>query len=235
LQPINPAKTEKRKPGTILWLRILRLLLPCLVLLALIAGLAPACQRAPSSPPQEAVVSQVIDGDTLVLADGMHVRLLGIDAPELEKDGRPAEFLAHPSRAYLAGLTQGKRVRLEYDRLRYDHYGRLLAYLFLPDGTNLSEAMLRQGLAHVYLHSPNFRYREVLLAAQRQAIEARQGVWQKALKQDEPFYLANRSTLRLHRPNCPLAGRIAPTNRIRITSLTEAYLQGFSPCRSCKP
>ncbi len=94
---------------------------------------------------------------------------------------------------------------------------------------------MRQGLAQVYFHSPNLRYRDTLLAAQQEAMSARRGVWQKALKQDEPYYLANRNTFRFHRPNCPLAAKIAPANRLNFDSLKQAYLEGFSPCRSCKP
>lgn len=182
------------------------------------------------------MVAQVIDGDTLVLAEtGHRVRLLGINAPEMERDGRPAEFLAHKAKAVLAELTRGQRLHLEYDQARYDHYGRLLAYLFLPDGTMVNAELVRQGLAHVYSHPPNFRFRDALLAAQRDALEARRGVWQKALKQDESFYLANRNSLIFHRPKCPLAAKMAPANRMRLDSLKAAYLQGFSPCRSCKP
>ncbi|RJR32675.1 MAG: nuclease [Deltaproteobacteria bacterium] len=205
-------------------------------LLFLLAALSCfACGRAPQAPPQQARVVQVLDGDTLVLEGGARVRLLGIDAPEMEREGRPAEFLAHKAKAYLAQLTQGKVVRLEYGPLRYDHYGRLLAHIVLGDGTLVEAALLRQGLAHVYLHPPNVRYREVLLAAQQEAMAARRGVWLKALNQDESFYLANRHTLRFHRPHCPHAAKIAPANRVKIVSLKEAYLQGFSPCRSCKP
>ena len=177
----------------------------------------------------------MIDGDTLILAGGRRVRLLGIDAPEMERDGRPAQFLAHKAKAYLAQLTRGKKVRLEYGPLRYDHYGRVLAHVFLADNTLVEAALLRQGLAHVYLHPPNLGYRGVLLAAQKEAMEARRGVWRQALHQDEPFYLANRNTLRFHRPRCPHAARIAPANRRKIKSLKQAYLEGFSPCRSCKP
>jgi micrococcal nuclease len=177
----------------------------------------------------------VIDGDTLVLAGGQRVRVLGIDAPELEKDGRPAEFLAHRAKAMLSELTQGKVLRLEYDQLRYDHYGRLLAYLFLPDGSLVNAEMVRAGMAHVYFHAPNLRHRESLLAAQREAMEARRGLWQKPLTQDEPYYLGNRNSLRFHRPTCPLAAKMAPANRVRLDTLKEAYLQGYSPCRSCKP
>jgi micrococcal nuclease len=184
---------------------------------------------------QEAVVAQVVDGDTVVLANGQKVRLLGIDAPELEREGQPADFLAHKAKQFLAELVEGKQVRLEYDRLRYDHYGRTLAYLFLLDGTNLSRELVCQGLAHVYTVPPNMRFREELLAAQREAISAHRGIWLKALKQDEPSYIGNRRSLLFHRPTCHLGQNTAKTNRAPFTSLTDAYLQGYSPCRTCKP
>jgi len=178
---------------------------------------------------------EVTDGDTLVLAGGLKVRVLGIDAPEMERDGRPPEFLAHKAKAALSELTLNRQVGLEYDRLRYDHYGRLLAYLRLPDQTLVNAELLRRGLARVYFVAPNLRYREVLLAAQRGAIEAQRGVWQKLLKQNEPYYLGNRQSLRLHRPQCPLAARMAAANRVRFASPKEAYWEGYSPCRSCQP
>jgi micrococcal nuclease len=184
---------------------------------------------------QEAGVAHVVDGDTVVLANGQKVRLLGIDAPEMEREGQPADFLAHKAKQVLADLAQGKRLRLEYDRLRYDRYGRTLAYLFLPKGTNLSQEMVRQGLAHVYTVPPNMRFREELLAAQREAISAHRGIWLKALKQDEPLYIGNRRSLLFHRPTCHLGQNTAQTNRVQFKFLTDAYLQGYSPCRTCKP
>ncbi len=63
-----------------------------------------ACGDEPSRPPQAALVVRIVDGDTLVLAGGIKVRVLGIDAPEMEKDGRPADFLAHQAKAVLAEL-----------------------------------------------------------------------------------------------------------------------------------
>ena len=207
------------------------LLISGLIILAAVVGCAPQ----PAEPPPQARVVQVIDGDTVMLEGGARVRVLGIDAPEMEKEGRPAEFLAHQAKSGLREMTLDKTVRLEYDRQHYDHYGRLLAYLFLPDGTLVNAEMVRQGLARVYFHAPNDRFREPLLAAQKEALEAKRGVWQKLLNQDEPYYLGNRNTLRLHRPGCPLAAKMAPANRVRLESLKDAYLQGFSPCRSCKP
>jgi len=203
--------------------------------LAAALTLAAACQAKSQSSVPEAVVTRVVDGDTVHLDTGERVRLVGIDTPELEKEGRPAEFLAHKAKAELARMTQGKKIRLEYDQLRYDHYGRLLAYLFLPDGTFVNAEMVRQGWARVYLIPPNLRFKEELVQAQRQALETRHGIWQQALKQDESHYLANQHTFRFHRPNCKLAQKISKANLISFNSLLQAYQAGFSPCRSCKP
>jgi micrococcal nuclease len=204
------------------------------VLLASWVFAAPGQVQGPA-PVQEAVVAHVADGDTVTLDTGQKVRLLGIDAPEMEKAGQPADFLAHKAKKVLADLVQGKRVRLEYDRLRYDRYGRTLAYLFLPDGTNLSREMVRQGLAHVYTVPPNMRFREELLEAQREAIKAHRGVWLEALKQTESSYIGNRRSLLFHRPTCHLGQNTARSNRVQFKSPTEAYLEGYSPCRTCKP
>jgi micrococcal nuclease len=212
-----------------------RALIFSLILLAGVGLLLSACGDEPARSPHAALVVQVIDGDTLVLAGGIKVRVLGIDAPEMARDGQPADFLAHQAKATLADLTLNRKIILSYDRLRYDRYGRLLAYVFLPDHTLVNAELVRLGMARVYSHAPNDRYRETLLAAQVEAIGAQRGIWQRLLKQDEPYYLGNRRTLRLHRPQCPLAARMARANQVRFTSLKEAYLQGYSPCRSCKP
>jgi micrococcal nuclease len=212
-----------------------RLLISSLIVLAGCGLLLGACGDELARAPQAALVVQVIDGDTLVLAGGLKVRVLGIDAPEMEKDGRPADFLAHLAKATLADLTLNRTVSLSYDRLRYDHYGRLLAYLRLPDHTLVNAELVRRGLARVYFIAPNLLYQKELLAAQQEAIGAQRGIWQELLKQDEPEYLGNRHTLRLHRPNCSLAAPMAKANQVRFTSLKQAYLQGYSPCRSCRP
>lgn len=180
-------------------------------------------------------MAQVLDGDTVLLEDGRKVRLLGIDAPELEKEGKPAEFLAHKAKAALKELAQGKKVRLEYDELKYDRYGRTLAHLFLPDGTHLNRELVRRGLARVYVIPPNLRYRSELLAAQREALQGERGIWLEALKPDEPYYLGNQSSHILHRPSCPLGQKTAPANRVRFDSKKDAFLQGYSPCRHCQP
>jgi micrococcal nuclease len=208
----------------------------CLLLLVFtLISWAHAAPGQTPCPVQEAVVAHVSDGDTVVLANGQKVRLLGIDAPEMEREGKPADFLAHKAKKFLAELVQGKQVRLEYDRLRYDRYGRTLAYLFLPDGANVSREMVREGLAHVYTVPPNMRFQEELLAAQREAINAHRGIWLQALKQDDPCYIGNCRSLLFHRPTCHLGQKTSQKNRVEFKSILDAYQQGYSPCRTCKP
>lgn len=103
-------------------------------------------------------VTRVIDGDTLELAvpDGTfpvtRVRLWGIDTPELARQdtGRPAEPFADEAAAYVRSLCRGQKVTLSLEphRLR-GRYGRLLAFVVLPDGKILNEQLLTVGLARV--------------------------------------------------------------------------------------
>jgi micrococcal nuclease len=193
------------------------------------------CAAQSQVPVREARVAKVVDGDTVILANGQRVRLLGIDAPDLERNGQSAHFLAYKAKRVLTDLAKGKQVRLEYDQLRYDRYGRILAFLFLPNGTNLSRELVRQGLAHVYTVPPNMGFRGELLAAQREALRARRGIWQKALNQDESYYIGNKRSLIFHRPTCPQGSHTARSNREHFKSITSAYQQGYSPCRTCRP
>lgn len=200
----------------------------------LLGALGWQCAPDPG-PPQTGVVQTVLDGDTIILRQGRTVRYLGIDAPELGRNQRPPEFLARAAQDANARLVLNQELRLEYDVERYDQYGRLLAYVFLPDGRMVNAELVRQGLARVYLFPPNLSYQELLVTCQRRAIEARIGIWQRPCKAEERFYVGNRRSWRFHRPDCPASKKIAPQNRVILATPREAYLQGYSPCRLCRP
>jgi endonuclease YncB( thermonuclease family) len=126
-----------------------------------------------------AQVTHVIDGDTVVLADGRHVRLIGIDAPELGHDGRASQPFAQAARSALARLLAGShdRVALRYGQTRHDHYGRTLAYLFLPDGDSVSAALLREGYATALVVPPNLWSAACYGQAEAKARADRTGIW----------------------------------------------------------
>src|SRR5437899_6891677 len=93
------------------------------------------------------LVRSVVDGDTIDVATVGHVRLLGIDAPEIGHGFDTAAPFGREARERLAGLILHRYVRLEYEGAREDMYSRRLAYVLLEDGTLVNAVMLREGLA----------------------------------------------------------------------------------------
>jgi endonuclease YncB( thermonuclease family) len=185
-------------------------------------------------PAESVRVTGVIDGDTIVLSDGQRVRYLGIDAPEMGKDG-PADFLAQESTQFNRRLVLKKEVRLVYGEEKRDRYDRLLAYVFLDNGVFVNGELVKQGLAKVLYHGPRMERFDELLQFQREAIQDSRGIWAKAFKESEDRYRGQVHTRRFHRLDCPLGKNISPKNLILFQSKKEAYWQGFSPCRNCKP
>ena len=146
-----------------------------LVLFGLVLALA-VLAPASASRSQLARVRYVIDGDTVVLAGGEHVRLVQIDAPEVQE----RECYGAQARSLLRRwLPPGTTVRVEADpRLdQVDRYGRLLRYLF-RGATNVNLELVRAGAATVWFYDHDRgRYAGPLLAAARAARTARRGLW----------------------------------------------------------
>jgi len=92
-------------------------------------------------------VKAVIDGDTLLLADGRFVRYIGINTPEIAHKDKPGEPFGKAATRYNAELVGTGRVQLEYDRQKHDHYGRLLAYVYNEKGVMVNRAMIAAGMA----------------------------------------------------------------------------------------
>lgn len=133
-------------------------------------------------------VSVVQDGDTLLLADGRRLRLIGINTPELERDGRAAEAGAIAARERLRQLVfgSGRQLQLRFDRDRQDRYGRLLAHAFLDDGRNVTELLLAEGVGAHIVVPPNAWLAECYRAAGVAARSQRRGVWALASHQPRP-------------------------------------------------
>jgi micrococcal nuclease len=182
-----------------------------------------------------ALVSWVLDGDTVVLAGGERVRYLGIDAPEVGHDDRPAEPYAYKARNVNRSLVLGRRVRLEVAAQRRDRHGRLLAFVFLRDGTFVNGELIRRGYAHLLRREPELHYWKQLLRLQQQALRDRRGIWSIPPAHPEKYYLGNQRSWVFHRPDCPFGRKTAPSNRLRFTDRYEALRRGFSPCRRCEP
>jgi endonuclease YncB( thermonuclease family) len=140
-------------------------------LLAVILLFLYGCQ----SPPDTARVTQVIDGDTIIIADGFRVRYIGIDTPELH----PApEAFGIEAWQVNRQLVEGKIVRLERDVSQTDRYGRLLRYVYIDD-IFVNAELVRRGLARVKAYPPDTRYHNYLEEMETEARQAGRGIWAK--------------------------------------------------------
>lgn len=136
-------------------------------------------------------VTEVIDGDTFRLNNGEKVRLLGIDAPEINdsekldrdskqsgRDKNTIKKLGSLSAGYVKKLAEGKKVYLEKepggdDR---DRYGRLLRYIYNEEGTLINGKIVRDGYAYVYDRYQLTKTRE-FIQYEKEARDNKRGLW----------------------------------------------------------
>jgi endonuclease YncB( thermonuclease family) len=127
-------------------------------------------------------VQRVVDGDTLRLADGRSVRMIGLNTPELGKKGRSDEPFAVAARKRLEALVAASdgRVGLLPGKESKDHYGRTLAHVYSADGANLEAQMLAEGLGFQVAVAPNVDLVSCQQAAERSARQAGLGIWRQS-------------------------------------------------------
>ncbi|CAI8989723.1 micrococcal nuclease [Pseudomonas sp. IT-232MI5] len=127
-------------------------------------------------------VQRVVDGDTLRLSDGRSVRMIGLNTPELGKQGRSDEPFAVAARKRLQALVDasGGRVGLLPGTQAKDHYGRTLAHIYSASGANLEAQMLADGLGYQVAVAPNVDLVACQQAAERSARKAGLGLWRQS-------------------------------------------------------
>lgn len=140
-------------------------------------------------------VLSVYDGDTLS-CDMNHngkierpheqVRLIGIDTPEMHYSNKNKAKVDQPfakeSSAFAQQILQKQTIWVEWDKRRYDKYGRALGYVYLMKGETLiqpsfNELILSKGLAKNLFIPPNTRYESQFLATEAQAQAQKLGMW----------------------------------------------------------
>jgi len=123
--------------------------------------------------------TRVVDGDTIVVdyhGKLEKVRLIGVDTPETVHPNKPVEYFGKEASNFTRTLVEGKNVNLEFDWQQRDRYGRLLAYVYLQDGTLLNKKIIEDGYGHAYTRFP-FKYLDDFKEAERRARKAGQGLW----------------------------------------------------------
>lgn len=144
------------------------------------AALVALLQMPPPTP--LIAVDRVVDGDTIDVAVGKSVatiRMIGINTPEVVDPRKPVQCFGPEASANAHKLMDGGEVRLELDPSQdiYDKYGRVLAYVFLSDGTLYNELAVQEGFAHEYTYQKKYKYQQEFKSAQKEAKKEGVGLW----------------------------------------------------------
>ena len=134
------------------------------------SGGAPQLAGAPG-----ARVQRVVDGDTVRLVGLGSVRLIGINTPEVY--GHVQCFGPEASAFAKSVLRRGLAVHYRVGTEPRDRYGRLLAYLWLPDGRLFNEMLAARGYAEPLTIPPNDQLAPRFAAAAERARGAHAGMW----------------------------------------------------------
>jgi endonuclease YncB( thermonuclease family) len=142
------------------------------------ASASESCE--PYTGGQELEVAHVYDGDTLKLSDGRNIRLIGINTPEIGRDGNKDERGARQALQRLVSELRAsdQRVHLLVGEQQKDRYGRQLAHLYGRGGRNITELLLSEGLGYLIAIPPNLRNLACYQAAESAARKRRRGLWQ---------------------------------------------------------
>ena len=135
---------------------------------------------------REVKVEEVIDGDTIQVKDLQkdeifRVRYLGIDTPELDGPDYESCF-SDQAKEKNEALVLDQKLMLEFDKDRYDRFGRTLAYVYTLDEWGEKEVfvnleLLQEGYARFYLDKQNTLYQDELVQTALTAHEDFSGLW----------------------------------------------------------
>ncbi|WP_299453163.1 thermonuclease family protein [uncultured Microscilla sp.] len=131
-------------------------------------------------------VIQVLDADTIIVRTKRYkkkkMRLIGVDSPEASNNifkFNPA-YARHADKFVRRRLKPGTPIYLDYDKKKFDQYGRLLAYLYVrKTGRCLNEDLLRKGYGVVQKDRYNKRLIKKFMKIEAEAKRERRGVWSR--------------------------------------------------------
>ncbi len=145
-----------------------------------------------SKKQEEALVVKVIASDLIVLEDGRHIKLIGIESagnvrpqyPKYDEKGHLIEEPVEPTiplqeqaLTYAQDLLENKKVKLEFDIDSGDtSNGYLNAYVYLPDGRMANAELLRLGFVKLRIIPPNVKYEDKLRTAYQEAKKEKRGL-----------------------------------------------------------
>ena len=164
----------------------------CAVHQVVLSEQAPATLNEEPPGYESAIVTDVVDGDTIKVeitgrqrgpgagdarVGGEYtVRLIGIDTPESVDPRRPVECFGKEASAATEALLAGEEVLLVKDVSETDRFDRLVRYVYL--GEEMANARLVvNGYAHAYTYPPDVRHSSLFLELEREARDEDRGLW----------------------------------------------------------
>ncbi|MDR2633867.1 MAG: thermonuclease family protein [Treponema sp.] len=126
-----------------------------------------------------------VDGDTLrvrisnppsELKAIETIRMLGVDTPETVHPHKPVERFGKEASDFTKAALMGTQVYLAFDWELRDRYGRLLAYLYTPQGRCFNAALIEEGYGHAYVSYP-FHFMEEFRDLEQAARKSKRGLW----------------------------------------------------------
>jgi len=141
-------------------------------------------------------VVNVVDGDTIDIdvPDGEYehtrIRLWGIDTPETKNPKLGVMYFGPEAAEFTKKVALGQEVQVYLDegnRTR-GYYGRVLAYVQLPDKSFLNEVLVAEGFAYAdvrFRHSLYNKYKQLESAARGQ----QKGLWREVTREQLPEWL----------------------------------------------
>ena len=183
-----------------------------------------------------ALVTEVVDGDTVHVGRGWRkttVQFLGVDTPETVHPDKPVEFLGPEVSEFTKKILKGKKVHLEFEPLnQMDKYGRLLAYVYLSDGSLFNAELIKRGYARATAPSYS-RYYDEFHNYEREAVADSRGIWTSKEKNIQfpsekvGKIIGNLKSKIYHLPGQAYYEKVKEERRVYFDSEEEAIRAGY--------
>lgn len=125
-------------------------------------------------------VAHVYDGDTIKLADGRKLRIIGINTPERGREGEKDQPFYQEAKNHLQQIVEKNNTQLKIivGKDKRDRYKRLLAHIFTLQGENITASMLKKGIGFSIAIPPNVNFNTCYQNAEHEAKKQNRGIWQ---------------------------------------------------------
>ncbi|MDX9761055.1 MAG: thermonuclease family protein [Desulfomonilia bacterium] len=122
-------------------------------------------------------VTEVYDGDTIRIRDGRNIRLIGVNAPEVDSPYTREEPFGKESREHLRKLLAGRKVQIREGSVPVDRYGRVLAYVYAGD-VLVNGRIIQDGWAQADVRF-SYKNKDLFIAYEKEAKARKIGMWER--------------------------------------------------------